>query len=259
MELYKFRCSVLVKNGLALEELNNYENFKDLFSAEEFKKILNEKQKRKNKRYRTKNKFYELIRIAMCIKQDKKIVFGTITLDDYNLNQKEDTYIRKINAWLKKHFVYAILNKDFGSKTEREHYHFVGLTLEEVEDKKKKSKKGFEIYELKNKDYSMGHEPTLCLVNFEISEIQKIVDYLLKLNNHSNKITTRNRVRILKNYQAEMIILTNNLEPKKKLNKYKKEFYEKIKNPSYDTLNKRSVSGIELSADEFIKIIENGK
>lgn len=216
MELYQIRCKCLIEQGLALEELNNYANFKNVFSKYEFQKILNEKQNRKNKRYRTKTKFVELYRLTQYIKnENKKIVFGTITLDDYNLNMKEDTYIRKIHKWLKKHFIYVILNKDFGKKNEREHYHFIGLTIEEIESKKTKSKKGYEIFELKHKDYQMGFEPTLCIIDLNKDDIQKTVNYLLKLNNHSNKITTRNRVRIIKNEEYKCLCLVNGLEATK--------------------------------------------
>ena len=107
MELYQFYCKSLIKNGLALEELNNYSNFEKVFDENTFKKIMNEKQNRKNKRYRTKNKFLEIYRVAEIVNNENKvIVFGTITLSDKYLNQKENTYIRKIHKWLKKHFIF---------------------------------------------------------------------------------------------------------------------------------------------------------
>lgn len=261
MKLYKLVCKNLIDNGLALEELNNYDNFKEIFTQEEFKTIIKNKQNRKNKRYRTKNKFLELYRISKCFK-NSKIVFGTITLNDHYLRLKENSYIRNIHEWLKQHYIYSILNKDYGSKTEREHYHFIGLTTEELEPKNVKSKTGYEVYELKNKNYKMGFEPTLCLIDLNINDIEKTIQYLLKLNNHSNKITTKNRVRIIKNVQGEMAILINNLEPKKTINKAKESFYEKIKNTSYDTLNKRSVSlqdNQEISIQDFIYYLDGVK
>ena len=261
MKLYKLVCKRLIDNGLALEELNNYDNFKEFFTQSEFKTIIKNKQNRKNKRYRTKNKFLELYRISYVV-PNPKIVFGTITLNDHYLGLKENTYIRNIHEWLKRHFVYSILNKDFGSKTEREHYHFIGLTTEDLEAKNVKSKTGYQVYELKNKDYKMGFEPTLCLFDLNINDIEKTIQYLLKLNNHSNKLSTKNRVRIIKNYQADMAILLNNLEPKKALNKAKKSFYDKIKNTSYDTLNKRSVSlqdNQEISVQDFVYYLDGVK
>lgn len=231
MELYQFYCKSLIKNGLALEELNNYSNFEKVFSEEQFKNILNQKQNRKNKRYRTKNKFLEIYRIADLIKNDnKKIVFGTITLNDKYLSKKEDTYIRKIHKWLKDHFIYAILNKDFGAKTEREHYHFIGLTIEDIESKKNKSKKGYEIYELVNKNYTMGFEPTLCIVDLGKSDINKTINYLLKLNNHSNKLRTKSRVRVIKNAQYQYLSMFHGLEPTKAEKKAKNDLKNRLKN-----------------------------
>jgi hypothetical protein len=108
----------------------------------------------------------------------------------------------------------------------------------------------------------MGFEPTLCLVDLNINDIEKTIQYLLKLNNHSNKLSTKNRVRIIKSFKADITILLNNLEPKKTLNKAKKSFYDKIKNTSYDTLNKRSVSNQdtkEISIEDFIYYLDGSK
>lgn len=229
MEMYQFRCKSLIENGLALEELNEYDNFNDIFSEIEFRSILNEKQNRKNKRYRTKEKFIELYRITELIKSNnKRIVFGTITIDNKHLNQKENTYIRKIHKWLKRHFIYAILNKDFGSKTEREHYHFIGLTTEEIENIKKKSKKGYEIYELKAKDYDMGFEPTLCIIDLNKADIKQTINYLLKLNNHSSKIGTKSRVRIIKSNQYKYLCLTTGFEASRGEKTAKKRMFDNI-------------------------------
>lgn len=225
MEKYYFRCNRLIENGLCLEELNRYDNFQDIFNQEEFKKILNTKQNRKNKRYRTKNKFLEIYRIAQYTDKSK-IVFGTITLDNKHLQQKENTYIRKIHKWLKEHFIYTILNKDFGKKTEREHYHFIGLTTEELEEKQVKSKTGYKIYELKNKTYTMGFEPTLCFIDLEKNDIQKTINYLLKLNNHSSKITTKNRVRVIKNYQYTLYNSIYGFEATRAEKQAKKEWFK---------------------------------
>ena len=92
------------------------------------------------------------------------------------------------------------------------------------------------MYEFVNKDFNeickskeRQFEPTLCEVNLIENDLSKTVNYLLKLNNHSNKITTRNRIRVLKNNAYKM------LETLMKKN---------VKNTSYDVLNKRSTSTI---------------
>lgn len=215
MEQYQIHCKNLKNDGLANEELNNYNNFKNIFSKYEFEKIIKEKKKRANKRCRTNTKFLELYKIRQHLNQDCYIVFGTITLDNEHLKLKENTYIRKIHAWLKEHFIIAILNKDYGSKTEREHYHFIGITIEEIESKGNKSKKGYEIYELKNKTYTMGFEPTLCIIDLDKNDKKKTTNYLLKLNNHSNKITTRNRVRIIKSDRYKYLSIITGFEATK--------------------------------------------
>lgn len=223
MEIYYLRCKSLRNIGLDLVEYNNYKNFRDIFTQYEFNLIMNEKQNRKNKRYRTKQKFLEIYNIARYIENDnKKIVFGTMTLDNKHLNQKEDTYMRKINKWLKKHFIYSIVNKDFGSKTEREHYHFIAITTEDIETKEIRSKKGYEIFELVNKDYELGFEPTLCLIDLKKNDIEKTVNYLLKLNNHSSKISTRNRLRVIKSDKIRLLTIANGYVPRKatKMAKY---------------------------------------
>ena len=197
--LYKARCKVLLQEKKDYNRLNDYRFFSDieLMTEERFKEIIRRKQNRKNKRYRVKEKYIELYKLSEKSKESK-IVFGTITLDDHYLNLKEDTYMRDINNWLKRHFTYSILNKDFGIKTEREHYHFIGLTSEEIEDSGKKSQKGYKLYNLKMKDYKLGFEPNLEMIDLKENDLNKTINYLLKLNNHSTKISTKSRIRVIK-------------------------------------------------------------
>lgn len=230
MELYYDRCKKLKSEGLTNEELNNYENYKEVFSEEIFKEIMKEKAKRKQKRNRTKNKFFEMIKIKNMIPEKTTIVFGTMTLDEKHIKQKEDTYIRNIHKWLKEHFIYAILNKDFGEKNGREHYHFIGITTEELEDKNKKSKKGYKEYELVNKNYTLGFEPTLLIVNLNEENIKQTVNYLLKLNNHSTKNTAKSRVRIVKTTKSRVALLLHpeSVKKGKIMAKYKGNKIKKI-------------------------------
>lgn len=201
--VYKNKCRSIFEETKDVKELNNYDNFKDAIPKEIFKIIINKKQNRRQKRSRTKQKFKEILKLQQIIK-NSEIYFGTLTLDNEHLQLKEDTYMRYISKWLKQHFIYVILNKDFGSKTEREHYHFIGLTKEEVEIKHCRSKKGYQILEFKNKNYELGFEPTLCKIDLKKDDIDKTTSYLLKLNNHSNKLGTKNRIRIYKNKYTEI-------------------------------------------------------
>lgn len=211
--LYKERCRELLENGLAHSELNEYNNFKDIMREDVFKVFMRDKQNRKNKRYRTKEKFKELIILYNNSKcPTKNLVFGTLTLDNETLSLQERTRIKKIDKWLKSHFLISIVNKDFGEKTGREHYHFLGITSQALEKKFHKngkpikSKKGYIIYELVQKDYKLGFEPDLCIIDFDKSDINKTVNYLLKLNNHSNKILAKNRIRVIKSTTMNLFI-----------------------------------------------------
>lgn len=225
-EIYKERCKLLLEKGKSYQDLNDYENFKDLFSYAEWTELVRIKLNRRNKRNRTKNKFKEMIYIKNQI-ENCNLVFGTITLNDKYLSMKENTYIRKIHSWLKEHFLIAILNKDFGDKTGREHYHFLGLTVEELRNTNHKSKKGYLIYELKNKNYKMGHEPDLLKVDLKIDDIDKTTNYLLKLNNHTSKDSTKSRLRVIKQPLFECIYLHG-----------RKNAKNGIKMPKYDTFEK---------------------
>lgn len=198
-DLYKNRCTALLKLGFNYSDLNNYNNFKDILSKTEFDNEIRLKQNRKNKRNRTKRALMDLVRFYQLVRSGTKhLVFGTCTLDNNSLRLKPETIDKKINYWLKQHFMWSIVNIDYGKKNERKHYHFIGLTTELIEDKHIKSKKGHPMFELQNKTYEMGWEPDLLIVDFNKNDIDKTINYLLKLNNHSNKSTTSSRVRIIK-------------------------------------------------------------
>ena len=198
-DLYKNRCTALLKIGYEYSDLNNYDNFKDILSEEEFNNELRLKQNRKNKRNRTKRALIDIVRFFNLIDSStKQLVFGTCTLDNKSLKFKSETIDKKINYWLKQHFMWSIVNIDYGKKNERKHYHFIGLTTELLENKHINSKKGHPMFELQNKTYELGWEPDLLIVDFNKNDIDKTINYLLKLNNHSNKSTTSSRVRIIK-------------------------------------------------------------
>lgn len=197
-DLYKNRCTALLKIGLAYEELNKYDNFSDILSEDDFKLEIRFKQNRKNKRNRTKKHLMEIIRFKNALNGNGTLVFGTCTLNDKTLSFKSETIDKKINFWIKKHFLWALVNIDYGKKNERKHYHFIGITTELIEPVHQKSKKGYDMYNLTQKDYEMGWEPDLLKIDFSKNDIDKTINYLLKLNNHSNKDTTSNRVRVIK-------------------------------------------------------------
>lgn len=196
---YKAKCTMLLAEQGELKNynvLNDYENFKEIIPKEIYNKIIKGKLRRKAKRYRVDNYITKMLKLRNVI--DKSIVvFGTLTLKDEILDLKENTYIRKIHNYLKSHYDMVILNKDFGKKNEREHYHYIGLTHEPIEETEKKSRCGIKLYKLQKQDYNLGFEPTIEIVNFE--DKKKVRNYLLKLNNHSTKNTTKSRFRVLYN------------------------------------------------------------
>lgn len=178
--------------------LQTYEYFKEYMSESDFKEVLRLKRNRSNRRRRA-NKKIAKIRFS----ERPTIIFGTCTFNDeqfYKKNGKEikeRTRTKKVNEWIMSHFDYSVVNIDYGKKNEREHHHFVGILKngEELEIIKSKSKTGYKMYELKNKDYKLGFEPTLELVEYDPQDynMKKLSNYLLKINNHENKSTTKNR------------------------------------------------------------------
>ena len=178
--------------------LQTYEYFKEYMSESDFKEVLRLKRNRSNRRRRA-NKKIAKIRFS----ERPTIIFGTCTFNDeqfYKKNGKEiqeRTRTKKVNEWIISHFDYSVVNIDYGKRNEREHHHFVGILKknEELEIVKSKSKTGYKMYELKNKDYKLGFEPTLELVEYDPQDynMKKLSNYLLKINNHENKSTTKNR------------------------------------------------------------------
>ena len=261
MSMYQLLCRGILKEQGELKDytvLNQHENFKDYFSADEFNMIIREKHKRQAKRCRTSNKVKEMmfyiIKMNDKLKEERyKLVFGTCTLDEKYIKRKDETKAKLINAWIKKHFVRALVNKDFGSKTEREHYHFIGITKEDVLYTERKSKKGYPLFTLDIQDYKFGFEPDLEII--DLKDIDKLKGYLLKLNNHSNKITTRNRLRDIQSLEWEMYETLNRKIEYKKANKH-------IKNATYVPLNKMSGTKVAcdytLTDEEIFYLFENG-
>ena len=208
LEIYKARWKELQSAPLTDKKIdyfwsNNYKYFEDILSIEDFTKAIRLKNRKKSRRKRCHNKLenildkYEELYFNQGIYCN--LVFGTCTFNNESMAWKEETRTKKINKWIKEHFIIALANIDYGGKTEREHHHFIGLTFEEVEQVSGKGKKGYKMYELKNKNYDLGFEPTLEIIE-DLENDRKLSNYLVKLNFHSNKKSTRNRrIRVLKN------------------------------------------------------------
>lgn len=181
---------------------SDYENFKDILSEEDFKKALRLKKRKRDRRRRCFKKLETILGMyeeSFCNNGEYCVlVFGTCTFNDKELELKEETRTKKINKWLREHFDIALVNIDYGKKKEREHHHFVGITRELLQDTGKRSKSGYPLYELRHKTYKLGFEPDLEIID-DLSNERKLSNYLVKLNFHSNKKSTKNRrIRLIK-------------------------------------------------------------
>lgn len=184
------------KSKLYLKGLdsNNKNNYLDLFDEDTIItcfKIFNANRERK--RYGLE----ELIKWCFCIEKsnhykDYKLIFGTLTFSDKVLDKtSKETRRRYVSRFLSKTCDNYIANIDFGKKNEREHYHFVALCKSEIQ--KGTWKYGFDSYR------KIDHTKT---------DLKKAKNYILKLNNHSYKSTTRNE-RVIMNKSKKGIDLVD--------------------------------------------------
>lgn len=202
--IYKERCRHLKGVGeindfeYDYSALNCYDYFKDILSMKEYQECKNFQQKRSKKRKRCFDNYFKLEIISKML--NCKMVFGTITFDDHSIDMPYENMKKNIQYYLKKHFFYVIKNADYGEKTNRLHYHFIGLTFDDFISCGKKSKKGRPMYNLKNDNWKYGFKPNYEIIPYDMKEKKRLSNYIVKLNNHSNKISVRkSRLSILKN------------------------------------------------------------
>lgn len=199
--LYKDRCHWLYNFYKTYSVLNSYHFFQDILSLKDFKKCHNFISSRSQKRKRCFDK-YKIIEIY-CALTNAKLVFGTITLNNEFLKLSYETQKKNIQRYLKKHYFYVIKNSDYGSRTDRLHYHFLGLTFDNMVDSGKISNKGRKMYNLvvnEKTKWKWGFEPNIEIIPYNYIDKKLISNYMVKLNNHSNKMSTkRTRLSILKN------------------------------------------------------------
>lgn len=162
---------------------NNKNNYLDLFDEDTIItcfKIYNANKARK--RYGLE----ELIKWCFVIDKSNhyknyNIIFGTLTFSDRVLEKtSKETRRQYVSRFLAKNCESYIANIDYGKRNEREHYHFVALSKEEIE--KDSWKYGFDSYRK---------------IEHTKSELQRAKNYILKLNNHSYKSSTKNEKVIM--------------------------------------------------------------
>jgi len=196
-----YRDSKLIDEDTNIYQMfNMYSNFEDIMTYQEYLRVKNFDITRYHKRERCAFNYEKILILAKISKA--KLVFGTITLNDSFFNETNDNQIKLIQRYIKKSFFYSIKNADYGKKNERLHYHFIGLTFEDLIDTGKKSHQGRPLYNIKNDVWKYGHLPVYEIIPYDLKEHKKITNYIVKLNNHSNKLSVkRTKLSILKNFE----------------------------------------------------------
>lgn len=138
--------------------------------------------------------------------KEYKIIFGTLTFNDKVLEKTtSQTRRRYVARFLTKHCENYMANVDYGKENGREHYHFLALIENNIE-------KGA---------WNYGYD-SYTKIKIDSKELKKVKNYLLKLNNHSYKSSTKiNRIimnKTKKGIDLVDIIIENNI---KEFRKYK--------------------------------------
>lgn len=197
--LYQVRCNELKQNKEYFEnrydiyrKFKEYDYFKDIIPNETaFKDILRKINNRKSRRYRTHKKMLSIIELSNKYTDTNKLVFGTCTFNEKEMKNEERTRTKKIDKYIKENCLIALVNIDYGKTTEREHHHFVGILKPNIELKRtKRSKKGIPQYKIIGDIEKLGWNTYEII---DIKDTKRLVNYLLKIENHSNKNTTKNR------------------------------------------------------------------
>lgn len=118
-----------------------------------------------------------------------KLVFGTLTFNNESLNKtSEKTRKVYVTRFLNEETKHYIANIDYGKKNNREHYHFIALIEKNIDLEK----------------WTLGALKVQVIPLLK-KDIKATKNYLLKLNNHSYKDTTRQK-RIIRDRHEDKII-----------------------------------------------------
>ena len=136
--------------------------------------------------------------------KEYKIIFGTLTFSDKVLEKTtSQTRRRYVARFLTKHCENYMANVDYGKENGREHYHFIALIGNNIE-------KGA---------WNYGYD-SYTKIKIDSKELKKVKNYLLKLNNHSYKASTKiNRIimnKAKKGIDLVDIIIENNINEYRK-------------------------------------------
>lgn len=152
-------------------------------NLEQVKECMKIYKANKQRKY---NSWNEICKWCFGISQIKgwtkyKLIFGTLTFEDKVIeNTNKTTRRRYVQRYLSEHTIHYQANIDFGKKNEREHYHFIAMTKDNLDSKSWQ----YGITWFNN-------------IKFSRKELKKVRNYLLKLNNHSYKESTK-QARIIR-------------------------------------------------------------
>lgn len=214
--VYRDRVSMLkglgkindLSNDFAI--FNTYDYFKDLMTYKDFRSCKNIMSNRSKKRKRCFDNYFKLEVISKLT--NATMVFGTITCNDNFLQLDYENQKKNLQYYLKKHFFYVIKNADYGKNTNRLHFHFIGLTFDMLIKNGKRSKTGRSMYNLVNDKWKWGFIPNYEIIPYNMSNKKRLSNYLVKLNNHSNKSSvyhTRLSIQKNKNYLSKYCIFSD--------------------------------------------------
>ena len=159
------------------KDILNKENYKNNFKDEEIDFCFQIYNSEYCRRRRTLD---EIIRWCYALENGKyfeksKVVFLTLTFTDEVLRAtNKQTRRRYVSRFCKKNCFHYIGNIDFGKENDREHYHAVALINAEIR--------------LESWKYGFMY---IQKINTQKIDIKKVSKYVLKLNNHSYKETTK--------------------------------------------------------------------
>lgn len=183
------------KKNLYLEkkEYNNelmyLEIIPDIEMIKECFKIYKANRQRKYNNWNEICKWYYAITMIPTHKK-YKMIFGTLNFKEETLqNTSKITRRRYITRYLNENTFHYIANIDFGEKKGREHYHFIAM----VEDK------------ISIENWLKYGGGKFQYIPFTNKDIKAVKNYLLKLNNHSYKESTKQE-RIIRDRKQDKII-----------------------------------------------------
>lgn len=202
----KYYLYVARRNELYIskEDIESYINYDKILKYEEFKLCQVIYKNFRQRKYKNKEKILKWIYAIKNIKmyENYKIVFGTLTFNDDDLKINKLTRRRYVQRFLKENVIEYIANIDYGKVNNREHYHFIAIIKENINTKNWKR--------------------IINIKKVNIDSIENTLNYVLKLNNHSFKDTTKNE-RILQDRDKFIEKIIDTI--------YKEEYYKfKLKN-----------------------------